>query len=74
MLREVFEPDGLFVQQNNGTAAFQTVPHVHWHVIPTRDGFVWPPTAQVPITPSDQRVRQADRLRPIWERHAASET
>lgn len=33
-LREVLAPDGLFIGQFNGEAAGQTVPHVHFHVIP----------------------------------------
>ena len=30
----VYEPEGLSIWQSNGTAAFQEVPHVHWHVFP----------------------------------------
>ena len=30
--------DGFNVQQNNGACACQTVPHVHFHVIPRHDG------------------------------------
>jgi histidine triad (HIT) family protein len=33
-LRAVFKPDGLSIVQNNGRAAGQEVPHVHWHLIP----------------------------------------
>jgi histidine triad (HIT) family protein len=36
MVRAALDPDGLLIQQNNGVAAFQTVPHVHFHVIPKR--------------------------------------
>ncbi len=46
-LREAVKPDGLNVLQANGAAAFQTVPHFHFHLIPrwTHDdkGFDWKP-------------------------------
>ena len=39
-VRQVYKPDGLSIWQSNGPAAFQEVPHVHWHVFPryTDDG------------------------------------
>ncbi len=37
-VRSAFDPDGVLIQQHNGVAAFQTVPHVHVHVIPKRHG------------------------------------
>ncbi|HEV8617120.1 MAG TPA: HIT family protein [Methylomirabilota bacterium] len=44
-LREAVKPDGLNVLQANGTAAFQSVPHFHLHLIPRwKDdgkGFDW---------------------------------
>lgn len=33
-VRAAFQPDGLFIGQFNGAAAGQTVPHVHFHLIP----------------------------------------
>ena len=33
-VRRVYKPDGLSIWQSNGPAAFQEVPHVHWHVFP----------------------------------------
>lgn len=37
-VREVFNPDGLSVFQNNEAAAGQAVPHVHIHLIPRTEG------------------------------------
>ena len=39
-VRRVYAPEGLSIWQSNGPAAFQEVPHVHWHVFPryTDDG------------------------------------
>ena len=41
-VRRVFAPEGLSIWQSNGPAAFQEVPHVHWHVLPryTDDGLL----------------------------------
>jgi histidine triad (HIT) family protein len=46
-LQAVLKPDGLNMLQANGPAAFQSVPHLHLHLIPRwmRDGkgFDWTP-------------------------------
>lgn len=65
---EVFDPDGILVSQHNGASAFQTVPHVHVHVIPKRSDAPFPPVEQVPITPSDERKEIAARIRELWDR------
>lgn len=33
-VRSAFQPDGLSIGQFNGVAAGQTVPHVHFHIVP----------------------------------------
>ncbi|WP_423192745.1 HIT family protein [Cupriavidus sp. H18C2] len=33
-VRETFAPDGIVISQFNGAAAGQTVPHVHFHIVP----------------------------------------
>lgn len=44
-IRKGLAPDGLNLIQNNGTAAFQSVPHFHLHLIPRwmddGKGFTW---------------------------------
>jgi histidine triad (HIT) family protein len=37
-IQEVLRPDGLNLLQANGAAAFQSVPHFHFHLIPRRTG------------------------------------
>lgn len=62
-LREALRPDGLNLLQANGAAAFQSVPHLHVHLVPrwTGDGkgFDWP------LVPGDRARIQAaaDRIR-----------
>jgi histidine triad (HIT) family protein len=45
-LRAALKPDGLNMMQANGAAAFQSVPHLHLHLIPRfandGKGFDWP--------------------------------
>lgn len=59
---EEFNPNGIYVQQHNGPAAWQTVPHVHFHVIPVMAYEDWPPTDWLDITPSEIRIEQAAAL------------
>ena len=44
-IRKALRPHGLNLLQNNGPAAFQSVPHFHVHLIPRWDddgkGFTW---------------------------------
>ena len=67
-VRSAFDPDGVLIQQHNGIAAFQTVPHFHVHVIPKRGKAPFPPIEEVPITSWDERVEIAQRLREHWQR------
>jgi histidine triad (HIT) family protein len=62
-LKTVVKPDGLNMLQANGSAAFQSVPHYHLHLIPRwhndGKGFDWP------LVPGDRGQIQAigERLR-----------
>lgn len=64
-LREAVKPDGLNMLQANGTAAFQSVPHFHLHLIPRWNndgkGFDWSPVPgdRAQIIEIGERVRQA---------------
>ncbi len=46
-IRESLNPDGLNVIQSNGSAASQSVMHVHVHLVPRKEGDrigrIWPP-------------------------------
>ncbi len=56
-IRTALRPDGLNLLQANGAAAFQSVPHLHFHLVPrsTGDGkgFDWP------LVPGDRDRIQA---------------
>lgn len=65
MLRAALDPEGLLVQQNNGAAAFQTVPHLHFHVIPKVAG-PFPPLEPPELIPPDERAGIAADLRRHW--------
>lgn len=64
-VRDTFGPNGIHIQQHNGVEAWQTIPHVHFHVIPVMTYDDWPPDPDnwIEATPSDQRQVQAERLR-----------
>ena len=66
VLTAALEPDGLMIVQRNGLAAEQTVPHVHFHVIPRRAGTLWPPTEWIEMGPIDERHALAARIRSLW--------
>ena len=62
-LRDAMKPDGLNVMQANGAAAFQSVPHLHLHLIPRfiRDGkgFDW----QLVPGNRDEILANAEKIR-----------
>jgi histidine triad (HIT) family protein len=64
-LRAAVKPDGLNVLQANGAAAFQSVPHLHLHLIPRWNndgkGFDWPLVAgdRAQIQAVGVRLREA---------------
>jgi histidine triad (HIT) family protein len=61
-----FDADGLAVWQNNGTAAHQSVPHVHFHVAATlpEGGTGWGPVPTLSVAQTDEiavRLLDGDR-------------
>ncbi|MHB8246985.1 MAG: HIT family protein [Acidimicrobiales bacterium] len=64
-LRSALNPPGVLIQQNNGIAAFQTVPHVHFHVIPKVSG-PFPPSRPAELLPNALRQQQAAMIRSHW--------
>ena len=64
-IREALAPDGLNMLQANGAAAFQSVPHVHVHLIPRwandGKGFDWK------LVPGhrDQIMKAGERIRAL---------
>jgi histidine triad (HIT) family protein len=64
-IREALRPDGLNLLQANGAAAFQSVPHFHFHLVPrfTGDGkgFDWPMVAgdRGRIQAAAEKIRKA---------------
>jgi hypothetical protein len=64
-VRTAFNPAGVLVQQHSGVAAFQTVPHVHFHVIPKTAG-PFPPAEPAELVPFGERARQAGMIQRHW--------
>ena len=64
-LKQTLQPEGLNMLQANGAAAFQSVPHLHLHLIPrwTRDGkgFDWAlvPGDRAEIAKAGEKLREA---------------
>jgi histidine triad (HIT) family protein len=55
-VRRAFEVPGIMIMQINGSAAGQTVPHVHFHIIPRRPGEPLRMHAAVKADPAQLRV------------------
>jgi histidine triad (HIT) family protein len=61
-VKRAFDVPGILVTQVNGAAAGQTVPHVHFHIIPRRPGEPLLMHAAVKGDPEQLR-QQAERIR-----------
>jgi histidine triad (HIT) family protein len=55
-VRRAFDVPGIMIMQMNGSAAGQTVPHVHFHIIPRRPGEPLRMHAAVKADPAQLRV------------------
>jgi diadenosine tetraphosphate (Ap4A) HIT family hydrolase len=70
----VFSPAGMTILQSNKAAGWQTVPHLHLHVIPrsVNDGVTlsWPRSNP----PLEELRRVAARLAPVREHASANST
>ena len=61
-VKRAFDAPGMMITQVNGSAAGQTVPHVHFHIIPRRPGEQLLMHAAVKADPEVLR-QQAERIR-----------
>jgi histidine triad (HIT) family protein len=61
-VKRAFDAPGILVTQVNGSAAGQTVPHVHFHIIPRRAGEPLRMHAAVKADP-EILLAQAERIR-----------
>lgn len=58
-VRRRYDPDGINVGLNNGAAAGQTIPHLHWHIIPRYEGDMDDPSGGVRgVIPEKQKYGQ----------------
>jgi histidine triad (HIT) family protein len=60
-VKRAFDAPGIMIMQVNGAAAGQTVPHVHFHIIPRRPGEQLRMHAAVRADPAQLR-EQAERI------------
>jgi histidine triad (HIT) family protein len=67
-VRAALRPDGVFIGQFNGAAAGQTVPHVHFHVIPRWEGQPLKMHARE-VADADTLEALAKRIRSHWRAH-----
>ncbi|MBB5462061.1 MULTISPECIES: HIT family protein [unclassified Paraburkholderia] len=67
-VRAALRPDGVFIGQFNGAAAGQTVPHVHFHVIPRWEGQPLKLHARE-IADPDTLEALAKQIRAHWRAH-----
>lgn len=65
-IREAVEPEGLNVIQSNGTAATQTVPHLHVHLVPR-----WMNDAMGPIWPAETNYSEDSKERVMLDVRSA---
>src|SRR5579862_5553733 len=61
-VKRAFDVPGVMIMQINGSAAGQTVPHVHFHIIPRRHGEPLRMHATVKADPEQLRAH-AERIR-----------
>lgn len=56
IVKEEYDPDATNIGINNGPEAGQTIPHLHWHIIPRYDGDMDDPSGGVRgVIPSEQK-------------------
>ncbi len=59
LLQETYAPDGFNFGVNEGTAAGQTIPHLHFHIIPRYQGDMEDPEGGVRgVIPEKQKYRK----------------
>ena len=63
MIKDAVGADGVLIQQFNGTAAGQTVFHLHFHIVPVKDGVPLKPHTgqmadQAELTATSEKIRK----------------
>lgn len=60
VVRDRYNPDAMNVGINDGPEAGQTIPHLHWHIIPRYEGDISDPTGGVRGVIPDRRIYDSE--------------